>query len=148
MSYASGAVEIIGAVAMERAIDPARILSVLSATPEELTHGGRFTGRPGTCVLCADSLVVKLRAELCFSARDARHWCERTLERERRLGAHHPQKTWFLVGRDAQTTIGSVTPLLEPLHQLGPVDGDRLLHLLGAIVDRCIEAGARHDLRR
>jgi len=140
-------IEIIGALTPGQEIDETRILQALSGTEQKLSHGGRFTGRPGTKLFSSEDLVVKLREELQFSPRDMRRWIERALEKERRLGVHAPQKTWFLLHDASRVVIANVTPRLQALHDLGNVSGQKLLPLLEAVVDHCIRTGARHELR-
>jgi diadenosine tetraphosphatase ApaH/serine/threonine PP2A family protein phosphatase len=147
MPETSTRIEIIGALAPEQAIDEARILQALSGTAQKLTHGGAFTGRPGTRVFSSDEVVVKLRAELTFSPSDMRRWIERALEKERRLAVHAPQKTWLLLWRGSDAVIANATPRLQPLHTLGHLSGDELLPLLEGVVDHCIRTGARHEFR-
>src|SRR5690606_25308448 len=112
-------IEIIGALTPGQEIDETRILQALSGTEQKLSHGGRFTGRPGTKLFSSEDLVVKLREELQFSPRDMRRWIERALEKERRLGVHAPQKTWFLLHDASRVVIANVTPRLQALHDLG-----------------------------
>lgn len=147
MPDSTARLEIIGALVTEQAIDEASILRALSGNSPKLTHGGAFTGRPGTKLFCTDDLVVKLREELRYSPRDMRRWIELALDKERRLGIHAPQKTWFVLHRQSSTVIGNATPRFRALHDLGPIDRTRLLELLGQVVDRCIRTGARHELR-
>jgi predicted phosphodiesterase len=49
--------------------------------------------------------------------------------------------------RESGTVIANATPRLQALHDLGNIDRERLLPLLGEVVDQCIRTGARHDLR-
>lgn len=140
-------IEIIGALAPAHAIDGTQILPALAGTQQTLTHGGTFTGRPGTKLFCSDDLVVKLREELTFSAHDMRRWIELAIDKERRLGVHAPQKTWFVLHRESGATIANATPRLQALHDLGEVGREALMPLLEKVVDHCIRTGARHELR-
>jgi predicted phosphodiesterase len=147
MLNTSTRIEIVGALAPEHTIDESRIQKALSGTAQKLTHGGEFTGRPGTKLFCSDDLVVKLREELRFSPRDTLRWIELALEKERRLGVHAPQKTWFVMWRESEAVIANATPRMQALHDLGNVSGQTLLSLLRAVIEHCIRTGARHELR-
>jgi predicted phosphodiesterase len=143
----SAHIEIVGALAPEQALDEAEILPALSAAAEKLAHGAAFTGRPPTKLFCSDTVVVKLREELRFSSRDLHRWIDITIEKERQLAVHAPRKTWFVLKRDTDAVIANATPRLRALHDLGDVDTDTLLALLGSAVDHCVRTGARHELR-
>jgi predicted phosphodiesterase len=141
-------IEVVDALDPRRAIDAADVLRTLvSGTAQKLTHGGTFTGRPGTKLICSDNLVVKLREELTFSSNDMRRWIDRALERERRLEVHAPEKTWFVLHRETGVVIANATPRMQALHDLDASNSDRLLPLLEAVIAMCIRTGARHDIR-
>ena len=93
------------------------IQQMLAAPREAFEHGAAYTGRPTTWLYQNAHHVIKIRSEYRFAARDARRWIERVVGIERRLGAHHPDKGWFLVHCDAISWIGSLTPFMRPLHQ-------------------------------
>lgn len=147
MMDSSTRIEVIGALAPEQAIDESSILLALSGEAQSFTHGGLFTGRPSTRLFCSDDVVVKMREELRFSLRDMRRWIEQALERERRLAVHAPQKTWFILMRGTDPVIANATPRLRALHDLGNVDRETLVALLGQVIDHCIQTAARHELR-
>ena len=90
---------------------------LLASPRQALEHGAAYTGRPATWLYHNAHHVVKIRSEYRFGARDARRWIERAVRVEQRLGAHHPDKGWFLVHCEAVSWIGSLTPLMRPLHQ-------------------------------
>lgn len=140
-------IDIVGAIAPEHAIDEARIREALCGTPQTLSHGGTFTGRPGTKLIVTDDLVVKLREELCYAPRDMRRWIDLALDKERLLRVHTPHKTWFLLWRGSDAVIANITPRLQPLHDLRHLERETFLPLLGKVVELCIRAAAHHDLR-
>lgn len=146
MPAAPDSIDIVGALA-HTPIDAERIARVLDAAPETLVHGGRFTGRPHTRIRCADGLVVKLRDELRFSARDARRWIDAALARERALGVHHPAKTWFVLHEGSEARIANATPQLRPLHEVVDANAARFVEWLGDVLDRYIAVAAHHALR-
>jgi predicted phosphodiesterase len=147
MVDSSTRIDIVGAIAPELAIDEARIVQALSGTQQTLSHGGTFTGRPGTKVFSTDDLVVKVREELSYSPRDMQRWIEFALLKERRLGVHAPQKTWFVLWRGADPVIANITPRLQPVHDLKNASSEEILALLGRIVDLYIRTAARAELR-
>lgn len=147
MSESITRIELVGALVPAHAIDTTAILDALSGSAQTLTHGGTFTGRPGTTLFCSKELVVKLRAELSYAPRDMLRWIELALEKERRLGIHAPSKTWFIAHRATGPVIANATPRLQALHDLGQVDGNTLLPLLSKVVEICIRTAARHELR-
>jgi predicted phosphodiesterase len=117
-----------------------------------LSHGADFTGRPGTQLRVCDEFVIKLRTELQpRNAAEARSFVFRALEKERRVGAHHPAKTWFLLfgAADRPPTIGNITPRLRPLHcpeDLSLADAAAFEGLLCRVFTLYLETAARHEV--
>ena len=97
---------------------PESYIHRLLARPRQaFEHGAAYTGRPATWLYQNAHHVIKIRSEYRFGARDAGRWIERAVRIERRLGAHHPDKGWFLVHCGAVSWIGNLTPFMRPLHQ-------------------------------
>lgn len=141
-------VQIIGAIDPARAIDIEAIRETLAARQQPLAHGAAFTGRPATLLHVGVDLVVKLRSDLAFSPRDSARWCERTLERERALGVHHPAKTWFVLAGGARPAIGNAAPRLLPLNQAERVLApERMAGLAEELLRMYLEAAATHERR-
>ncbi|MBX3236300.1 MAG: metallophosphoesterase [Nitrospiraceae bacterium] len=115
-----GTIEFLGAVGGETAYRPEDVQRLRALPQAALTHGEQFTGRPATLLYAGRQDIVKLRAEVRLDQLNARRWAMQTLERERKLQVHHPGKTWFLIHHANQDspTIGSICPLLTPLHTL------------------------------
>lgn len=115
-----GTIEILGAVGGDSTYRPEDVQSLRTLPQAAMTHGERFTGRPATVLYVGRQDLLKIRAELRLDPLNARRWAMQALERERKLGAHHPGKTWFLIhhANHDSPTIGSICPLLTPLHTL------------------------------
>jgi predicted phosphodiesterase len=121
-----------------------------------MRHGERFTGRPATAIHSAAGWVLKVRTELDLPAPTARRWVQRSLEQERTLGVHHPDKTWCLItprGTDQDSErprIASATPHLTPLHLLltpARTDPGRGLALLEDLLATYLRVARAFDLR-
>lgn len=141
--------EIIGALSPGRAASLAAIQAVLAAEARSLHHGDTFTGRPGTRILAGPEGVVKWSLGRPGTLEAARDFCRECLERERRLGVHHPAKTWFLWRRDNGVWICNHTPRLLALHVgLTELRGDQRLPALGEVLNlyaRAAASGLRLD---
>lgn len=113
-------VEVIGSLTGSAVFDAAAVEAVLRIDATSLTHGGEYTGRPATQIFVGEQAVVKLRSEVRLDRDTARQWIRQTLDRERALQVYHPEKTWFLFQRQADSPplIGSICPRLTPLHTI------------------------------
>ena len=130
-------VEILGSVSGgEERYSPEEIHMLLAQDRTPLRHGEQFTGRPVTKLHVGEHDIVKLRPEayrnntasIVAVARQA-------LERERSYRVHHPDKTWFVihVESDSSPVIGNVCPLLTPLHTILTVPSSQQTDVDGAV---------------
>ena len=133
-------VRILGTVGKTTAIEIPLIRGLLASAPITLSHGQAFTGRPDTIVHADAVHVLKLHpADRLPTARDS-------LRRERQLGIHHPQKTWFVVEQEGTPCWqGNITPRLTPLHQQRA--SDRLAPLLAEALHLTLETDRAHRLQ-
>ncbi len=116
---APGSIELLGAVGGRSPYRSEDVAALRAAPRTSLGHGETFTGRPSTQVYVGPRDVLKIRAELSLDPLNAHRWGMQTLERERTLQVHHPQKTWCtLQQEEGRATVGSLCPLLTPLHTL------------------------------
>ncbi len=128
------------------------ILALLEQPRIDLVHGEAFTGRPGTRIHTDDHNILKIRAEIRINQRDALNWANQALDKDRKLGVYHPDKTWFVafsqVG-DELPLIGNICPLLKPLHKLLDVDtaDAQGLARLEAMFDLYLRVARAHELR-
>ena len=97
--------------------------SILAACHRQQVMAGpgeALTGRPVTALIDTGSDMLKLRTEYQLPASAARRFVEQAIKRERLLGVHHPDKTWFLwtpAGGDDTVVIGNITPRLLALNK-------------------------------
>jgi predicted phosphodiesterase len=106
-------------------------------------HGGLYTGKPGTRIYASERYVVKVHQEYSLSVRDARHWVESKLEKERELAIHHPCKTWFLIHQPSNSYAANITPKLHPLHLAQPhATIEQHLRLLVAMAEMYLKTAA------
>lgn len=134
-------IEIVGTREEPTAYDEGVIRAVLRGGSTGLEHGGEYTGRPATQIFAAPQAIIKLRTEVRLARDTARLWTQNRLEEERRLGVHHPGKTWFLLCSEEEDAaqIGSICPRLAPLHCVlkdSPSDeacGERWVRWLAAL---------------
>ncbi|GAA0694887.1 hypothetical protein GCM10009104_23030 [Marinobacterium maritimum] len=118
--------KVVGALRETGYFGPQQIRDTILQGMKALSLNSDFMGRPETNIYASDTEVVKIRRDLKLTARQAAPWLEKVLEKERRLGAHHPDKTWFYIyierdGVEApgeEVLIGNITPRLWPLHKL------------------------------
>lgn len=102
---------------------PYHAAEVLAACQGPAVHAGPgegFVGRPVTALIASDDDVIKLRTEYQLVEKQARRFVEMAIEREARLGVHHPHKTWFLwqpAEEPGRVVIGNITPRLLALDQ-------------------------------
>ncbi len=133
-------VRILGTVGEAPPFELALVHRLLASAPVTLSHGQAFTGRPDTIVHADARHVLKLHPA------DQEPAARERLRRERRLGVHHPRKTWFLVEEAGEPCWqGNITPRLMPLHQ--QTDPDRLAPLLEAALCMTLEVLAQHGLQ-
>lgn len=111
-------IRIIDSIVTDQQIGLPFIEKALSSAPTILSHGDKFTGKPGTQIYTSDQCVVKLHTELDFKETDAERWIHKKLADERSYDLYVPSKTWFLVSIDDKSVIANITPVLHPLHQL------------------------------
>ncbi|MBA4503173.1 metallophosphoesterase family protein [Marinobacterium marinum] len=125
--------KIVGALRETEGFGPQQIRSTILKGVKALSLNSDFTGRPKTHIYASDHEVVKIRRDLRLTARQAIPWLDKVMEKERRLGVHHPSKTWFYIYQekggegllDEEVLIGNITPRLRPLHKrLEPVPAD------------------------
>lgn len=144
-------IEVVGSMASEKGFAERVIGELLQGeVPEPLGRGEFFTGRPGTGVVCREGLVAKVRLDLDMDWPTAVRWTRHALDRERYLGFHHPDKTWFVARVGGKNRIGNVAPLLDPLHRALPgLDSDDqydlLVRLLRIYLAAASEKGRRLD---
>lgn len=113
-------ITILGSIAEPTPFSVETIASLLAGERLPLRHGADFVGRPVTALFHDGTAVAKLHTEFDWSPPVMEKWGRKTLERERDLGVHHPDKTWFLAYRkeDGRLLIGNICPVLKPLNQL------------------------------
>lgn len=107
-------------------------------------HGGTYTGRPVTELITTDDCVIKFRTEYKLEESEARRFIEQAIKRERNIGIHHPDKTWFLIfnqgkSESNEVNIANITPLLFPLHQHETILANRSAESYLDLIFRCIE---------
>jgi predicted phosphodiesterase len=113
-------ITVLGSVSNRASFSSHRIAALLAVERTPLRYGTDFVGRPVTAVFRDDTALAKLRTEFDWAPPVMEKWGLKTLARERELGVHHPDKTWFLALRrkDGRLMIGNICPLLWPLNQL------------------------------
>lgn len=113
-------ITLLGSISGHPTFSSETISTLLSGERTPLRLGTDFVGRPVTAVFRGDTAVAKLRTEFDWSPPVMEKWIRKTLERERELGVHHPDKTWYLALRheDGRLLVGNICPLLKPLNQL------------------------------
>jgi predicted phosphodiesterase len=113
-------ITVLGSVSGGTPFAPARIADVLAMERTPLRYGSDFVGRPVTAVYRDDTALAKLRTEFDWAHPVMEKWGLKTLARERELGVHHPDKTWFLAFRreDERLLVGNICPVLQPLNQM------------------------------
>jgi predicted phosphodiesterase len=113
-------ITLIGSISGQPTFSTDHIAALLEGERTPLRYGTNFVGRPATAIFRDGVLLAKLHTELDWAASIMEKWTHKTLEKERGLGVHHPDKTWFLALRreDNRLLIGNVCPLLKPLNQL------------------------------
>lgn len=134
-------------------VSEATICDILGGDEEALNHGGAMSGRPATRIYASDAYIVKLRTEYATARRSARGFVENAVDRERRLGIHHPSKTWFLIaetsgGADDRVTVANITERLRPVSQCAQdaaISPPTLLSIVSEMCRACIMAGANHE---
>lgn len=117
--------KIAGVIREREGFAPERIRDVMLLGARTLSANSDFTGRPETRIHAGKHEVVKIRRDLRLTARQADPWLKMVMDRERRLGVHHPKKTWFYIYserdgtrlQDEEVLIGNITPRLRPLHK-------------------------------
>lgn len=110
-------IEIIDSVNTITPYSTADINALLAHEPIELNYGSAFMGRPSTQIYSDNQHIVKLRSELQLNGKRIREWVNHTLQQEKLLSIHHPQKTWFIVEQSEDNyTVGNICPRLTPLH--------------------------------
>lgn len=105
------------------------IEATLATTPQDLEHGGTFTGKPVTQVHVTDNFVLKLHLDGGFDTQEMAHsWGAKKQEKTKITRLYHPEKTWFIHYYDDLWRIGNITPRMQPLHTLlDDADSDRIL---------------------
>jgi predicted phosphodiesterase len=112
-------IDIIGSVTGQPRYDARQIANIMETNQTGLSYGTEFMGRPGTKLYSSANDIVKLRSELHMNYERSRDWVCHTLEVEKKLAVHHPQKTWFLFQASADTcAVGNICPRIQPLHKL------------------------------
>lgn len=104
-------------------------------------HGGEFTGRPVTEIVNTEIGIIKFHTEYKLPELEARRFVSQSVEHEKRIGIHHPHKTWFLVfSQDEEGTktisIANITPQLMPLHHVQNVPAEDLAEFYNDIIVR------------
>ena len=137
-------IEIVNALSPGRAATEATVRAVLGLDAETLHHGDTFTGRPLTRIIASPEGVVKWSRGRCLPVAEAREFCQNRLAEERRLGVHHPARTWCLVLRDGLAWPCNHTPRLLALHVgLAQLRDDQRLPALQAALALYVKAAAR-----
>lgn len=120
-------VTIIGSISGRTIFTSQRIATLLTKEKSPARTGLDMLGRPVTALYQDETALAKLQTELDWSPMVMEKWAQSILEKERRLGVYHPDRTWFLASRwdEGRCLIGNVSPLLNPLHRLlfAPPDG-------------------------
>ena len=110
-------ITIVGAVSGNEPVFDAAQIEAALLCPQIMEHNATFTGRPATQLFVDEQVVVKLRTDFVFQFKDRLKRAEAALDAERRLGAHHPDKCWFVQEDGDSAVIGNIAPRLQPAHQ-------------------------------
>lgn len=109
-------IEIIGSIGGTRAISGNDVSEAI-ANKININLDEGFVGRPGTRLFASKAHVLKLKSAFSLSARNARAWCEKQLDRERQWGIYHPERAWVLLEDSGGCAIANITPRLKTLLQ-------------------------------
>ncbi|MGZ8219520.1 metallophosphoesterase family protein [Methylomagnum sp.] len=113
-------INLLGSISGQPVYSADDIIALLSSERTPLRFGTDFVGRPVTAIYRNGMTVAKLRTEFDWAPAVMEKWVRKTLSRERELGVHHPDKTWYLARchEDDRFLIGNICPALKPLNQL------------------------------
>ena len=112
-------VELLGSIDEQQHYNVDDVIKIFQNDRKSLALSSEFVGRPATHIHADNHHVIKIRSELELSAERAKIWTLNVLETEKKMGVHHPHKTWFVLtpSEDSATIlIGSICPRLQPLH--------------------------------
>ena len=141
-------IQIVDSIQPEQSIDLDTIHEIFNHEFRPLIHGETFTGRPVTQIIADDHYVIKCRSEHQFNEFDSRRWIEKTLEKERLYGIHHPTKTWFYIRQPEQILIANITPKLLPLHIAHNTNSpDNLLKFMESMADMYLQSAANLSIK-
>jgi predicted phosphodiesterase len=112
-------IEIIGSIDEHCHYYHQDIEQLLNQNNTNIKYGATFMSRPCPHSYVGSTAVVKLRTELDLHTTRAYSLTRYTLKQERKLGVHHPHKTWFLIhGTDGRVQMGNICPRLLPVDSL------------------------------
>ena len=112
-------VELLGAIDNQQHYSAEDVIKIFQNDRQSLALSSEFVGRPATHIHADHHHVIKIRSELELSTDKAKIWTLNVLATEKKLGVHHPYKTWFILTPNQDSTtllIGSICPRLQPLH--------------------------------
>lgn len=125
-------------------------LSELLSCPVSINHDGHFIGKPGTRLYATDALVLKRPCDESMSATQAIQWCQKQLERERRIRGYHPARTWIAFCKHQHWAVANITPRLPTLEQtlLGPLPSHHKVLLLKSMFSCFFNTYQNSDYRQ
>lgn len=137
----------VAAIDPARSIQPELIRRLLDCgETAQAGRDGEFTGRPMTTLLADGELVLKKRGELRYRPGDDERWIRQTVDQERRLGLHHPAKTWLIIKEAGERSIANVTPRLRPLdHWLPDSDSVEGITVIERLLQLYTQAFVYHE---
>jgi len=108
---------LVGSLAEPMAVTSDVIESLLHGEPQNLSHGGAFTGKPVMQIYADEQWVLKINSNRSFSSESiALKWCEIQLEKEKTYGVYHPQRSWLVIEQQQGWLAANITPRLKPLN--------------------------------
>jgi len=135
--------EIVGALSQGRAANLSTVEATLKGDVQTLEHGELFTGRPVTRIIATPDGVLKWSLAPFDDVESARSVAVAKLTEERRLGVHHPAKTWLLHHHGGVVTLCNHSPRLLPLHTgLEGLRQDQRLPVLEAALKRYVQSAS------
>jgi predicted phosphodiesterase len=113
------AITIIGSISGRTVFDSERISALLARQRAPISCVPDILGHPITEIYQDETALIKLQTELDWVPAVMEKWAQSILEKERRLGVYHPDRTWFLAtrGNETRCLVGNVSPLLNSLQQ-------------------------------
>jgi len=107
---------IVGSLSDEIKATAKMVERLLQTTPQVLSHGGAFTGKPATQIYTDACHVLKINGNRSFSSESvALRWCELQIQKEKQYQIYHPDRTWLVIQTE-RWLVANITPRLKPLH--------------------------------